>query len=155
MTIDLVRDMGGTLTLDFPTTWVVLLVALVVLLYGGRVILGATGGRMSIAVFSESVTVARSAPPAGAVFVALFGDTTVDVSRVPLPESSRWTAVSAFGDVTFVVPPGTAVEFDGLALLGDQTFTPRREPDGRQHQPVVQVTGIALIGDLEVVEAEN
>ena len=154
MTIDLFRDMGGTFTLDFPMPWVWLLVALVVLLYGGMVLLGATKGTMRIDVFGDSETVARSAPPAGAMFVAIFGDTRVDVSRVPLPESSRWTAVSVFGDVTFVVPPGTAVEFGGLALLGDQTFKPRRS-DVQQHQPVVHVTGFALIGDVEVVEAAN
>ena len=152
MASDLLPAIGGTVALDFPMTWVWLLVALVVLLYGGRVLLGAPKGTMKIAVFGDSETVARSAPPTGAAFVALFGDTTVDVSRVPLPDSSRWTAVAVFGDVTVVVPPGTAVEFGALALLGDQKSRPRR-PDVRQHQPLVHLTGFALIGDIEVVEA--
>ena len=107
---------------------------------------------MNISLFGDE-TVARAAPPAGEVLVAVLGDTTVDVSRVALPDAVRCTAVSECGDVTFIVPPGTAVEFGGLSLIGDWTFKPRQRSGVQPRPPVLSVTGIALLGDVKVVEA--
>jgi|SRR6266513_1299004 predicted membrane protein len=108
---------------------------------------------MNIAVFFNSKQTLRSVPRDGEQYIAVFGDITVDLRQVNLPESLRLAALAIIGDVKLTVPAGTEIVWSGLALLGDQKFEPTGEPAAEPVRRVIYLNGIALVGDVKVVEA--
>ena len=113
---------------------------------------------MKLTLFGDS-TIARATPPDGEMFVSILGDTRIDLTRVRLPQLLRLRAIVLVGDVTLTVPPGTAVEFAGVSIIGDRSFRPRptagttAERSGQQ--TVLRVTTFTLVGEVKVIEAER
>ena len=108
---------------------------------------------MNLSLFGDS-TVRRTTPSEGELFVAVLSDTRVDLSRVRAPGVVRLKVVAVLGDVRILVPPGSTVELAGLSLVGDRTFKPQRTRQEAADGLTLHLTGIALLGDIEVVETE-
>ncbi len=107
---------------------------------------------MNLSLLSDS-TFARSAPSEGELFVTLFGDARIDLSRAQLPPALRLKVVTIVGDVKLIVPPGTVVEFGGLSLGGERKLKARLGGAASEPGATVRVTGVVLVGDIEVSEA--
>src|SRR5439155_6490392 len=99
---------------------------------------------MNIAVFGNSKQTLRAVPRDGEQYIAVFGDITVDLRQVSLPESLRLAALAILGDVKLTVPAGTDIVWSGFALLGDQQFEPARGPAAETVRRVIYLNGIAL-----------
>ena len=108
---------------------------------------------MNIAVFFNSKQTLRSVPRDGEQYIAVFGDITVDLRQVSLPAALRLAALAIVGDVKLTVPAGTDIVWSGFALLGDQKFEQAREPAAETVRRVIYLNGIALVGDVKVIEA--
>ena len=109
---------------------------------------------MNISLFGATKTVAHVPPREGAIFVAVLGGTEVDLSRVILPESLRISALAVLGGVKLIVPHGTEVTLQGGSLFGGREFKPQPEyvSDGRRTR--LTLTSLAVLGGIEVVEAD-
>jgi hypothetical protein len=55
------------------------------------------------------------------------------------------------GDVRVVVPPGVAVELEGISLLGDKRYRVGEVPAPPPGAPRVRVTAYAVVGDVTVM----
>lgn len=108
---------------------------------------------MNIAVFFNSKQTLRSVPRDGEQYIAVLGDITVDLRQVSLPESLRLSVLAIVGDVKLTVPAGSDIVWSGCALFGDQKVEPPHEPVAETVRRVIYLSGIALLGDVKVVEA--
>jgi len=104
--------------------------------------------RWSVAVFGDSSRAGPWRAGQRGRAVAVFGDSTIDLREASAGEEIEIRAVSVFGDVHIVVPPGCRVEMSGVALFGDK----RRELAGGESPtgPLVRVKAVAVLGDVRV-----
>jgi hypothetical protein len=83
---------------------------------------------------------------------AILGDAHLVVDDA-VPEARRVlvSATSVLGDVRIEVPAGWQLEDHITRILGDVRLTTRRTPAG-PGMPVVELHGVALLGDIRVTE---
>lgn len=103
-----------------------------------------------VAVFGDSTRRGRFRLDDESVVLAAFGDCTLDLSEALIDGPNPLiTAVSAFGNVTIVVPDGIEVELEGVAVFGAKRCTAGTTAP-RPGSPVVLVRAFALFGDVRV-----
>jgi hypothetical protein len=80
----------------------------------------------------------------------LFGNAKFDLTRQPLDAFARLKVFSIFGAAKIIVPPGTRVVTDGIALFGAASVRGESTVG-----PEVRVRYLALFGSVEIVEAKG
>lgn len=87
--------------------------------------------------------------------VALMGGVEVDLRNATLPPVTVIRALAVMGGIVVTVPPGVRVQSSGYAIMGgfeDQLDQPASHDPSA---PLVRVTGLALMGGVEVKVAER
>ena len=110
---------------------------------------------MNVSLFGDIDEVPRYAPQDGEQFLALFGGTKVDLSRVNLPESLRLSALSVFGGIKIIVPRGTDVVLKGFAVFGGRKYRPLPERSTEEVRNVIYLNSVAIFGGIDVIEADS
>ncbi|MDQ3696671.1 MAG: cell wall-active antibiotics response protein [Gemmatimonadota bacterium] len=83
--------------------------------------------------------------------VALMGAIELDLREARLsPGTTNIRAFAMMGAVVVYVPPGVRVETDGLAIMGGFEDQLHQPASGNQDAPLIRVTGLALMGGVEV-----
>jgi hypothetical protein len=112
----------------------------------------ARAARWSVALIGNEERSGRWRPDEDTRAVALIGDCTLDLRETQVEGGElRITAIAVLGDVRVVVPPGVAVELEGIALLGDKKYRLGDAPQPPPGAPRVRVKGYALLGDVTVM----
>ena len=84
--------------------------------------------------------------------LALIGNCTLDLRQAEVDRGElRITAIAVIGDIRVVVPPGVAVELEGIALLGDKKDRLGGAPQPPPVAPRVRVRACAIVGDVTVM----
>jgi Domain of unknown function (DUF1707)/Cell wall-active antibiotics response 4TMS YvqF len=111
---------------------------------------GSPGPSTSIAVFTGLDRRGDWVVPATHTVVAIMGGVDIDLSTARFAEAETTITVFAFfGGVDIYVPEDVTVRVDGIGILGafdDGTHTTPTVPGG----PVVRITGMALMGGVDV-----
>jgi hypothetical protein len=107
-----------------------------------------TGGS-AIGIMSRAETRGRWRPGDSTTALAVMGDAVIDLQGVEFDRDVLViNAVAVMGDVEIVVPEGVAVDLRGLSVLGSRTV--EIDGDVAPGAPVVQVDGVAVMGDVTV-----
>lgn len=94
-------------------------------------------------------------PPHEINAVAALGDVKLDLRQANLIDGQITVqAIAIMGDVKILVSPGTRVELDGLALLGDKEIR-LRDADVAPNGKAVHVHGYSIMGDVKVASNEE
>jgi hypothetical protein len=80
----------------------------------------------------------------------LFGNAKFDLTRQPMDTYARLNVFSIFGAAKVIVPAGTRVVTDGVALFGAASVRGESTVG-----PEVRIRYLALFGNVEVVEAKS
>jgi hypothetical protein len=90
--------------------------------------------------------------PAGVVrATSLFGNVRLDFREALLPAGKTHVrAISLFGSIEIVVPPGLAVEVEGVGIFGQFDHMDRTPAFEDADAPRLRVTGAAMFGQVEV-----
>src|SRR5215210_7316555 len=109
---------------------------------------------MNIAVFGGVQDRPVVVPGDGEQLIAAFGGVDLDLSGLRLPESLRLSALAVMGGIKVIVPRGTDVVLSGFSLMGGRQFRPQpdRSPEGIRS--VLYLNAVAIMGGVEVREAE-
>jgi hypothetical protein len=82
---------------------------------------------------------------------ALMGGGVLDFREARLPPGVTTVSIFAvMGGVQIIVPPGLAVEMDGAALMGGFEHMERSPVQPDPDQPILRVTGFAIMGGVSV-----
>ncbi|HEX7118399.1 MAG TPA: DUF1707 domain-containing protein [Longimicrobiales bacterium] len=105
----------------------------------------------AIAIFGGTSRKGPWAPPERMLAYATFGGIELDFREARLPPGVTEVTVFAFmGGIEIIVPPGLAVESEGVAILGgfDQTHdvATATAPDA----PVLRIRGFVLMGGVNI-----
>jgi hypothetical protein len=112
----------------------------------------ARAARWIVAVIGNDERSGRWRPGEDTRALALIGDCTLDLRQAEVEGGEiRITAIAVIGDVRVVVPPGVAVELEGISLLGDKRYRVGDAPAPPPGAPRVRVTAYALVGDVTVM----
>jgi hypothetical protein len=112
----------------------------------------ARAARWIVAMIGNDERSGRWRPGEDTRALALIGDCTLDLRQADVEGGElRITAIAVIGDVRVVVPPGVAVELDGISLLGDKRYRVGEVPAPPPGAPRVWVTAYALVGDVTVM----
>jgi hypothetical protein len=112
----------------------------------------ARASRWIVAVIGNDERSGRWRPGEDTRALSLIGDCTVDLRQAEVGGGElRITAIAVIGDVRVVVPPGVAVELDGVSLLGDKRYRVGEMPAPPPGAPRVRVTAYAVVGDVTVL----
>jgi uncharacterized protein DUF1707 len=108
-----------------------------------------TAARWSVAVIGNEVRSGRWRPGESSRALALVGDCTLDLRQAEVEGMAlQITAIALVGDVRVIVPPGVAVELDGIAVIGSKKYELGEAPEPPSGAPRVRVNGYAVIGDV-------
>jgi hypothetical protein len=108
--------------------------------------------RWIVAVIGNDERSGRWRPGEDTRALALIGDCTLDLRQADVDGAElRVTAIAVVGDVRVVVPPGVAVELEGVSLLGDKRYRVGEAPAPPPGAPRVRVTAYAVLGDVTVM----
>jgi hypothetical protein len=111
----------------------------------------ASAARWIVAVIGDDERSGRWRPGEATRALALVGDCTVDLRQVDVEGGElRITAIAVIGDVRVIVPPGVAVELDGISVLGDKRNRVGELPAPPPRAPRVRVTAYGVVGDVTV-----
>jgi hypothetical protein len=112
----------------------------------------ARAARWIVAVIGNDERSGRWRPGEDTRALALIGDCTLDLRQADVEGGElRIAAIAVIGDVRVVVPPGVAVELDGISLLGDKKYRVGELPAPPPGAPRVRVTAYAVVGDVTVM----
>jgi uncharacterized protein DUF1707/cell wall-active antibiotic response 4TMS protein YvqF len=112
----------------------------------------ARAARWIVAVIGNDERSGRWRPGEDTRALALIGDCTLDLRQAEVEGGElRITAIAVIGDVRVVVPPGVAVELEGISLLGDKRYRVGEVPAPPPGAPRVRVTAYAMVGDVTVM----
>lgn len=103
--------------------------------------------RRVLAVLSGEQSTGPVAPGQGVEAYAVMGGACVDLRRDDLPAEVRVRAVAVMGGVEVLVPPGVAVELNGLSVMGGRGADVQPPRPGA---PVVRVDAYAVMGGVAV-----
>jgi hypothetical protein len=112
----------------------------------------ARASRWIVAVIGNDERSGRWRPGEDTRTLALIGDCTLDLRQADVEGGElHITAIAVIGDVRVVVPPGVAVELEGVSLLGDKKCREGEAPAPPPGAPRVRVTAYAVVGDVIVM----
>lgn len=93
------------------------------------------------------------APARSITVVAVMGGVSLDFRSAHLPLGVTEVRVFAMmGGVQIIVPPGVHVDSSGIGIMGGFDHGGRRKLPVDQSAPVLRITGLALMGGVEVRE---
>lgn len=104
---------------------------------------------MQLAVFSSTNEVGFVREWEDEVAVAIFGSVELDLTKRPPALDATLTVASVFGSVKVIVPPGTRVVTNGIAIFGSA-----RAKVAPGVGPELHVRCLALFGSVVVVEGK-
>jgi hypothetical protein len=104
---------------------------------------------MHLAIFGDTVKSHFPTEQARQSALILFGNGKFDLTKRPLGLFARLNVFAIFGAAKIVVPPGTQVLTDGIALFGAATVRADSEVG-----PEIHVRYLALFGAVEIVEGK-
>jgi hypothetical protein len=108
--------------------------------------------RWTVAVIGNEERGGRWRPGDDTRALALIGDCTLDLRQAEVDGGALTvTAIAVLGDVRVVVPPGVAVELEGVALVGDKKYRVSEAPELPTGAPQLRVTAYAVVGDVTVM----
>jgi Domain of unknown function (DUF1707)/Cell wall-active antibiotics response 4TMS YvqF len=112
----------------------------------------ARAARWTVAVIANEARGGRWRPGEDTRALALIGDCTLDLRQAEVEGGElAVTAIAVLGDVRVVVPPGVAVELEGVALVGDKKYRVGEAPELPAGAPRVRVRAYAVVGDVTVM----
>lgn len=103
---------------------------------------------MHLAIFGETTKSDFPHDQAGQSALILFGNGTFDLTKRPLGLLARLNLCAIFGAIKIVVPAGTRVVTDGMAVFGAATVKSASEGG-----PELCVRYFVLFGAVEVIES--
>jgi hypothetical protein len=90
-------------------------------------------------------------PPENLRVMTFLGSTTIDFRDVALPAGvTELRIASVLGRVELIVPPGLAIECEGMAILGQVEELHRMPPTPEPERPLLRVSGMFMLGQLEI-----
>ena len=116
----------------------------------GAPMVGGTGtSSVSVAIMSQSVRSGEWVVPPSYSATAFMGEVKLDLRDASF-ESGEVTimATAIMGAVKVIVPPELTVRIDGIGFMGE--FERRAEGQGVPGSPVLRITGLALMGAVEI-----
>ena len=105
---------------------------------------------MHLAIFSDTVKSHFSEERPDQSALILFGNAKFDLTRQPIDLFASLRVFSIFGSARVLVPPGTQVVTDGVAIFGAAKVRSTSTVG-----PEVRIRYLALFGNVEVIEAED
>ena len=83
--------------------------------------------------------------------IAMMGGVELDFRDVQLPPGeTEVTVFCMMGGVEVIVPPGTNVDCDGIAIMGGFEHLDYVPAPGHPNAPVLRINGFAMMGGVEV-----
>ncbi|MGD8278745.1 MAG: hypothetical protein PVH00_11990 [Gemmatimonadota bacterium] len=83
--------------------------------------------------------------------VAILGGLHLDFREAALgPGVTEVDIFAMMGGTEIIVPPGLIVDSDGVAILGGWEHGPGRDPSAEPEAPVLRITGLTLLGGVEI-----
>jgi Domain of unknown function (DUF1707)/Cell wall-active antibiotics response 4TMS YvqF len=108
--------------------------------------------RWTVAVIGNEARGGRWRPGEDTRALALIGDCTLDLRQAEVEGGElAVTAIALLGDVRVVVPPGVAVDLEGVALVGSKKYRLGEGPEPPAGAPHVRVRAYAVVGDVTVM----
>lgn len=88
--------------------------------------------------------------------VALMGGVVLDFRGTPLPPGiTEVNVLAVMGGVEIIVPPGVAVDSRGLGIMGGFDHRGKSRFPVDSTPPTLRVTGLALMGGVEIKDAPH
>ncbi len=85
--------------------------------------------------------------------VALMGGVELDFREARFaPGVTQINALAIMGSVEILVPPGVRVESSGIGIMGGFEGIDQTGPPDWEEQPILRISGLALMGAVEVME---
>lgn len=111
---------------------------------------GATKATDTIfAIFSSSKRNGLWTPARHLELISAFGSTTLDFRKARLnPGVTKITAISVFGLVDIIVPPGVNIETSGVGIFGNFESSP--EQSLSKQAPTLQIEGVSVFGSVTI-----
>lgn len=101
-------------------------------------------------IFAGSKRVIEDAKTKGGQVIAIFSDSTIDMSQIKSPMSNITLDVtSVFASVKIRVPEGWSVTSDAVAILGGIDNKTRTKPTKKTR---LHITGVAVFGGIEIFD---
>jgi len=105
---------------------------------------------LALAVLGGSTRRGRWLPAAKTTALSICGGVELDFREALLPPGlTEIQALALMGGIEIIVPPGTAVEAQGFAIMGGFEHLDHRLEDDPD-RPVLRVRGMAIMGGIEI-----
>lgn len=105
---------------------------------------------LALAVMGGSTRRGRWLPAEKTTALTLWGGVELDFREALLPPGvTEIQALALMGGIEIIVPPGTAVEARGFAIMGGFDHMDHRS-DVDSDRPVIRVRGLAIMGAIEI-----
>ncbi|WP_211765183.1 DUF1707 SHOCT-like domain-containing protein [Kutzneria sp. CA-103260] len=103
----------------------------------------------SVAIMSQSVRSGQWVVPASYAASAFWGEVRLDLREASFESAEcTITATAIMAGVKIIVPPELTVRIDGVGIMGE--FQRGADGPGVPGSPVLRITGLALMGAVEV-----
>ncbi|MBB5893451.1 DUF1707 SHOCT-like domain-containing protein [Kutzneria kofuensis] len=110
---------------------------------------GAGTSTNSVAIMSQSVRSGEWVVPPQYTATAFWGEVKLDLRDAGFEAGEcTITATAIMGSVRIIVPPELTVRIDGVGIMGE--FERGADGQGAPGSPVLRITGLALMGAVEV-----
>lgn len=110
---------------------------------------GTVTSSYSVAIMSQSVRSGQWVVPASYTATAFWGEVKLDLRDASFESAEcTITATAVMAGIKIIVPPELTVRVDGIGIMGE--FERRADGPGAPGSPVLRVTGLALMGAVEI-----
>ena len=110
-----------------------------------------TSNQFLVAVMGGAERRGRWIPARETSVLAVMGGAELDFREAVLgPGVTELNVACLMGGVEIIVPPGLAVDTDGIAIMGGFVHMQRESASGAANSPVLKVRGFALMGGVEI-----
>jgi hypothetical protein len=83
--------------------------------------------------------------------ISVFGDVDLDLRQASVPAGLAWIdAITPFGNVEVIVPPGVEVDVGGFTLFGSKKIAVPPPPVRSRPAPVIRIRAFTLFGSVKV-----
>jgi len=110
---------------------------------------GTVTSSTSVAIMSQSVRSGQWVVPASYTAAAFWGEVKLDLREASFESGEcTITATAIMAGIKIIVPPELTVRIDGFGFMGE--FERAADGPGMPGSPVLRITGLALMGAVEV-----